>query len=110
MSSIGVNLRVDAVLTATELHDRWLRLFRRRNEAREVATAMWQGWSDATAGKKSVEADRLWREYSALQSDYRVLAAWTDVVHAAWVFASEGRDSRFLTGHSTPERTPVSVS
>lgn len=93
MNDIGLDLSVDEGVTSTQLHDRWLELFHRRNAARRRAAAMWRLWKETT---EPVKARRLWLEYSAVQSDYRVLAAWTDLAHTAWVFATDGRESRFL--------------
>lgn len=107
MNISGLHLSVDEAMTSTELHDRWLQLFHLRNEAHKLAAAMWLEWKNTT---EPVKANRLWKEYSAFQSDYRVLAAWTDLVHTAWVFATDGRRCRFLTKHSTADRTPVSTS
>ncbi len=107
MNNIGLHLSVDEVMTSTELHEKWLQLFRRRTEAHKIAAAMWQEWKNTT---EPVKAARLWARYSAFQSEYRVLAAWTDLAHTAWVFATDGRECRFLTSHVTAGRTPVATS
>jgi hypothetical protein len=100
MKNIEVlHLNVDDGVSSMELHDTWLQLFRRRSEAAKTAAGMWQQWKDAPGG--SVQADRLWARYSAFQSEYRVLAAWTDLCHTAWVFSTDGRHCRFLPSHST---------
>ena len=104
----ALHLRVDDGVSSTELHDTWLQLFHRRNEAPKTAAAMWQQWEEAPDG--SAEADRLWRQYSAFQSEYRVLAAWTDLFHTAWVFSTDGRQCRLLPSHSTAGRALVSTS
>jgi hypothetical protein len=54
----ALHLSVDDSVSSTELHDTWLELFHRRNEAKRTATRMWEQWKDAPDG--SVEADRLW--------------------------------------------------
>jgi hypothetical protein len=109
MNNIEVlHLSVDDDVNSTELHDTWLQLFRRRTEAAKTAAAMWQQWKDAPDG--SAEADRLWRQYSAFQSEYRVLAGWTDLFHTAWVFSTDGRKCRFLPSKSTAGRALVSTS
>jgi hypothetical protein len=104
----ALHLSVADGVSSTELHDSWLQLFHRRNEAAKTAAAMWQQWKDAPEG--SVEAGRLWRKYSAFQSEYRVLAAWTDLFHTAWVFSTDGRQCRFVTSHSRAGRALVSTS
>ena len=109
MNNIDVlDLSVADGVSSTELHDTWLQLFHRRNEAAKTAAGMWQQWKDAPDG--SAEADRLWRQYSAFQSEYRVLAAWTDLCHTAWVFSTDGRKCRFVTSHSMAGRALVSTS
>jgi hypothetical protein len=109
MSSFGVDLQVVEGVTAEQLHDKWLRLFHLRNKAAKSAARLWQRWRSTTEG--SAESDRLWSEYSAFQSDYRVLAAWTDLVHSAWVFATDGRECSLLTDEVTAgEQVAVPIS
>ncbi len=109
MNSVdALDLSIADGVSTTELHDTWLQLFHRRNEAAMTAAGMWQQWKDAPEG--SVAADRLWGQYSVFQSEYRVLAAWTDLFHTAWVFSTDGRQCRFLTSNSTGDRTPVPTS
>lgn len=112
MSNIGVHLRVDDGVTSTQLHDEWLRLFHASNEAAKVAGKMWQEWNAATGNEKieSPETRRLWAQYSAFQSDYRVLTAWRDLLHTAWVFSTDGRKCRFVMEHSKADDTLVSIS
>jgi hypothetical protein len=112
MSAIGVHLRVDDGITSTQLHDEWLRLLRASNEAAKAAARMWQEWKNATANEKteSPESRRLWAQYSAFQADYRVLTAWRDLLHTAWVFATDGRECRLLTGPSKADAELVSSS
>ena len=112
MSSIGVDLRVDDGITSTQLHDEWLRLFHASNEAARTAGKMWQEWNNATVNEKieSPETRRLWAQYSAFQSDYRVLTAWRDLLHSAWVFSTDGRKCRLVTEHSKADDTLVSIS
>ena len=101
-NSIGVHLCVDHGITSTQLHDEWLRLFHASTEAARTAGEMWQEWKNSTANEKteSSETRRLWAQYSAFQSDYRVLTAWRDLVHTAWVFSTDGRKCRFVMEHS----------
>jgi hypothetical protein len=46
----------------------------------------------------------LWKQYAAFQSDYRVLSAWTDLLHTAWVFSTEGRKSTLIGDLEVTER------
>ena len=112
MSNIGVELRVDHGITSTQLHDEWLRLFHASSEAAKVAGRMWQEWKTATADDRheSPETRRLWAQYCAFQSDYRVLMAWRDLLHTAWVFSTDGRQCRFVTMDARLEDTLVSIS
>jgi hypothetical protein len=112
MSNTGVELRVDYGVTSTQLHDEWLRLFHASNEAAKVAGRMWQEWKTATADgrRESPETRRLWAQYRAFQSDWRVLTAWRDLFHTAWVFATDGRACRFMTEDSKVDDTLVSIS
>ena len=73
---------------------------------------MWQEWNNATVNEKieSPETRRLWAQYSAFQSDYRVLTAWRDLLHSAWVFSTDGRKCRLVTEHSKTGDTLVSIS
>jgi hypothetical protein len=112
MSTIGVHLRVDNGITSTQLHDEWLRLFRAGTEAEKVAARMWQEWKNATANEKleSPESRRLWAQYSAFQADYRVLTAWRDLLHTAWVFSTDGRKCQLLVDRSKADDALVSSS
>jgi hypothetical protein len=112
MSIIGVHLRVEHGISSTQLHDEWLRLFRASTEAEKVAARMWQEWKTATTSERteSPETRRLWAQYSAFQSDYRVLTAWRDLLHTAWVFATDGRECRLLTKPSKADADLVSIS
>ena len=98
MTNMGVHLSVDDGVSPVQLHDRWLWLFRRRSEVARAASGLFRQWKSVEICGESAEADRLWSEYSALQSEFRVLSAWTDLVHTAWVFATDGRECRFVTG------------
>jgi hypothetical protein len=112
MSNVGVHLRIDHGITSTQLHDEWLRLFHASSEAAKVAGQMWQEWKNTTADgrRESPEARRLWVQYSAFQSDWRVLTAWRDLLHTAWVFSTDGRECRFMAEHSKVIDTLVSIS
>lgn len=112
MGHIGVRLRVDHGTTSTQLHDEWLRLFHASNAAAKVAGEMWQEWKNATAfgEHESPETRRLWAQYSAFQSDYRVLTAWRDLLHTAWVFSTDGHECRLMPQHSKAADTLVSTS
>jgi hypothetical protein len=100
MIDMGVCVSVGPGYGSARLHDEWLRLFRLCSAVGEAAGVMFREWKDATPDgtRESAESARLWREYSVFQSEYRVLCAWRDVLHAAWVFSTDGRECRFLTG------------
>jgi hypothetical protein len=104
----ALHLSVKDGVSPSQLHGTWLALFRRRTEAAKTAAAMFEQYQVAADG--SVEANRLWNRYAAFQSEYRVLAAWTDLFHTAWVFATEGRRCRFVTSDTTTAKALVSTS
>jgi hypothetical protein len=112
MSNIGIHLRVDHGITSTQLHDEWLRLFHASNEAAKASAEMWQEWKNTTADgrRESPETRQLWAQYSASQSDWRVLTAWRDLLHTAWVFSTDGRQCRFMTEGAKADDTLVSIS
>lgn len=110
MSNSGVCLQVDEAWTSTQLHDTWLRLFHQRNTAAKTSAALWQQWKDADSTGDSAKADRLWKEYSGFQSNYRVLAAWTDLFHTAWVFATDGQTCQWITNPEAKTRTRTKVT
>lgn len=112
MESMGVDLSVDEGVTSARLHDEWLRLYRRCREASTVAGLAYKAWDEVTPddGSESAESPRLWAEYVACQSDCRVLCAWRDLLHTAWVFSINGRGCRFLEDRSDADDTLVSIS
>jgi hypothetical protein len=79
-------------VTSTQLHDRWLELFRRRGEIAKESAELFRQWKAVEDTFELAEADRLWRQYMVLERDYRVLSAWTDLLHTAWVFTTDGRE------------------
>jgi len=104
MDSMTVDLRIADGVSSIALHDLWLQLFRRRSEMVKVSGALWKQWKAAEATGGSAQADRLWKQYCAFQSDYRVLSAWTDLLHTAWVFSTEGRKSTLIGDLAVTER------
>src|ERR671928_1789138 len=110
MESIMVDLRIADGVSSIQLHDLWLALFRRRSEMVKVSGALWRQWKAAEAMGASARADRLWKQYAAFQSDYRVLSAWTDLLHTAWVFSTEGRRSALIGDLAVTERVAALTS
>jgi hypothetical protein len=104
MDGMTVDLRITEGVSSVQLHDLWLQLFRRRSEMVKVSGALWKQWKAAEATGGSARADRLWKQYCAFQSDYRVLSAWTDLLHTAWVFFTEGRKSALIGDLAATER------
>ena len=105
-----VDVRVADAVSSIQLHDLWLQLFRRRSEMVKVSGALWRQWKAAEAMDASARADRLWKQYAAFQSDYRVLSAWTDLLHTAWVFSTEGRKSSLIGDLAVTERVAALTS
>jgi hypothetical protein len=91
MNEMMVDLRVAEGVSPLQLHEMWLALFRRRREMAESSSVLFHRWKNAEDVGEEALAHRLWRQYSAFQADFRVLCAWTDLVHTAWVFSTEGR-------------------
>ena len=104
MDGMTVDLRIAEGVSSVQLHDMWLQLFRRRSEMVKISGALWKQWKTAEATGGSARADRLWKQYCAFQSDYRVLSAWTDLLHTAWVFSTEGRKSALIGDLAVTER------
>jgi hypothetical protein len=104
MESALVDLEIADGVSSRQLHDMWVQLFRRRSEAVKVSCGLWKAWKDAVATGSSAQVDRLWRQYCAFQSDYRVLSAWADLLHAAWVFSTEGRTCSLIGDLAVTER------
>jgi hypothetical protein len=110
MENVIVDLQVAEGVSSTQLHDMWLQLFRRRSEMVKVSGALWTQWKNAEATGVSARADRLWKQYAAFQSDYRVLSAWTDLMHTAWVFSTEGRQCPLVGDLTATERVAALTS
>jgi hypothetical protein len=91
MSEMMVDLRVAEGVNPVQLHEMWLELFRRRREMAKASSELFQRWKNAEDAGEEAEACQLWRQYSEFQANGRVFSAWTDLVHAAWVFSTEGR-------------------
>jgi hypothetical protein len=105
-----VDVHIADGVSSIQLHDLWLQLFRRRSEMVKVSGALWRQWKAAEATGSSARADRLWKQYVAFQSDYRVLAAWTDLLHTAWVFSTEGRTCPLVGDLAATQRVAALTS
>jgi hypothetical protein len=92
-----VDLRIADGVKATQLHDKWLELFRRRGEIAKESAELFRQWKAIEDTFELAEADRLWRQYMVVQRDYRVLSAWTDLLHSAWVFTTDGRECSVIS-------------
>jgi hypothetical protein len=110
MESMTVDLRIADGVSSIQLHDMWLQLFRRRGEMVKISGALWRQWKTADAAGACARADRLWKQYSAFQSDYRVLSAWTDLLHTAWVFSTDGRTCSLVGDLAVTERVAALTS
>jgi hypothetical protein len=80
-------------IPSAELFDTWQDLLALRMRADAYITEMRARFDEATS---LTERDRLWARLEVLWPSYQVLSAWTDVVHAAYVFATEGYESLFM--------------
>jgi hypothetical protein len=80
-------------IPSAELFDTWQDLLALRMRADAYITEMRARFDEATS---LTERDRFWARLEVLWPSYQVLSAWTDVVHAAYVFATEGYESLFM--------------
>jgi hypothetical protein len=110
MENMTVDVHIADGVSPIQLHDLWLQLFRRRSEMVKVSGALWRQWKVAEASGGSARADRLWKQYVAFQSDYRVLCAWTDLLHTAWVFSTEGRQCPLVGDLAVTQRVAALTS
>ena len=85
-------------IPSEELFDTWQVLVRLRVRADAYITEVRARFDKAT---NLVERERLWARLEVLWPSYQVLSAWTDVVHAAYVFATEGYESLFMDDQIT---------
>ena len=85
-------------IPSEELFDTWQVLVRLRVRADAYITEVRARFDKAT---NLVERERLWARLEVLWPSYQVLSAWTDVVHAAYVFATEGYESLFMEDQFT---------
>jgi hypothetical protein len=85
-------------IPSEELFDTWQQLLRLRVRADAYISQVRARFDQAT---NPVERERLWARLEVLWPSYQVLSAWTDVVHAAYVFATEGYESLFMDDQFT---------
>ena len=80
-------------IPSEDLFDTWQGLLALRMRADAYITEMRARFEKAT---NVADRERLWARLEVLWPSYQVLSAWTDVVHAAYVFATEGYESLFM--------------
>jgi len=85
-------------IPSEELFDTWQVLLALRMRADAYITDVRARFEKATS---LVERERLWTRLEVLWPSYQVLSAWTDVTHAAYVFATEGYESLFMDDQFT---------
>lgn len=85
-----------------ELFELWQMLLAIRSRAEARINDVSEGFDTAATPDAR---KRCWEEMTTLWSHYLVLSAWTDVIHAAWIFSTEGHDSMFLAEEGSPFRT-----
>ena len=85
-------------IPSEELFDTWQDLLALRMRADAHLTEMRARFDKAT---DVADRERLWARLEVLWPSYQVLSAWTDVVHAAYVFATEGYESLFMDDEFT---------
>ena len=80
-------------IPSEELFDTWQCLLALRMRADAHLAELRARFDKATT---VADRERLWARLEVLWPSYQVLSAWTDVVHAAYVFATEGYESLFM--------------
>jgi len=80
-------------IPSEELFETWQVLLALRMRADAYITEVRARFEKATS---QIERERLWTRLEVLWPSYQVLSAWTDVTHAAYVFATEGYESLFM--------------
>ena len=85
-------------ISSEELFDTWQDLLALRMRADAHLTELRARFDKATT---VADRERLWARLEVLWPSYQVLSAWTDVVHAAYVFAAEGYESLFMDDRFT---------
>jgi hypothetical protein len=82
-----------ADVSSEELFDTWQGLLALRTDADDFLADMRSRFDKADG---LTERERLWAQLEVLWPSYQVLSAWTEVMHAAYVFATEGHESLFM--------------
>ena len=89
----SASVTLESTATADELWDQWQYVRLLVDQAGQRMTALGQQWKDTT---DPVAKDRMWSAYEAGARDYRVLASWSELFYAAYVFSTDGADCAAL--------------
>jgi hypothetical protein len=82
-----------ADVSSEELFDTWQALLALRAHADDYLADMRGRFDQAD---NLTDRERLWEHLEVLWPNYQVLSAWVDLMHVAYVFATEGHESLFL--------------
>jgi hypothetical protein len=82
-----VNVSLSTTSSPEELWAYWEDLNEVRRAAADLMKAMGSRWE---AVPDSLLKDRLWTEFRSACREYNVIAAWQQVIHATYVFMTEG--------------------
>jgi hypothetical protein len=93
MTEIGVGLATTA--TVEQLLNTWLELSLLRVEISQRANARDEQWRDAADLDTK---DGLWAEREVLWTEYRIISAWTEMIHSFHTFLVDGADSPHIDG------------
>ena len=80
-------------IPSEELFDTWQGLLALQAHADDYLAELRGRFDKAT---DLVERERLWQRLELLWPNYQVLSAWTDLMHVAYVFTTEGHESLFM--------------
>ena len=95
-----VNVSLTTTSSPEELWAYWRDLNDVRETAGDLMNAMGKQWE---AAQDSELKERLWAEFRSACREYNVIAAWQQVIHATYVFMTDGTHlGPFDDGAPTP--------
>jgi hypothetical protein len=93
-------------MDSTELFAQWREYAACRDEVAATIMTMADRWHKET---DPVVRDRLGVELDEVRPHFEVLCAWTDVFHTAWVFSTQGCESKFIPSDTVAIMSEIPV-